>query len=588
MRRRRPVALALVVPLWMLAACTGSNDPGTSPAKAGTTGVAEQLIDSTRKAPAAPIQGAVRGGTVTALVDDSNWPKLLDPSNLYDLIPNSVMSGLVTRSLTQYAYDPARHTMVLVPDIATDTGRPNADYTRWTFTIRHGVRFENGTAVTADDVAFGIKRSLDRADFPENPAYGADYFLNGAAYKGPYQSGSSYSGVVVDGDTLTIKMSRPFPDMPYYAAFTEIGPIPDIGSNPATYGLHPLATGPYKISKYTRVRCPSGIGLCPDTLSLVRNTYWNPNTDPGRHAYPDRYVFRLQTPAAQADALILGNSAAGQTTLSTSSVLAADYPRALRLHRLTVGPSPCTLMWLPDYRKMTDIRVREALGYAYPYRAIDRAYGLIPGVTALAGASILPPGFPGRRNYRVLGIRPGHTDPQKAQALLRQAGYSPGQYRVTFGYYDDPLQVRIKNLRVRALEAAGFKASPYHQATYDQIQKVEYDPGGPLNVREGGWCSDWPSGSTWFPPQFQAKARDNHAYFSEPAFDTEMARIPRSPIAKQPAEWAQLDKTLMTRYYPAIVTIHTGDALPHGVRIHGMNHDNALGAPTWKDINVAP
>jgi peptide/nickel transport system substrate-binding protein len=582
-----PVALALLVSLWVLAACTGSNDPGASPANAGTTAIPRQLIDSTRKAPAAPIQGAVPGGTVTALVDDSNWPSLLDPSGLYDPIPGSVMTGLVTRSLTQYVYDPAQHAMVLVPDIATDTGTPNADFTQWTFTIRHGVRFENGTPVTAADVAFGIKRSLDHADFPLNPPYGTDYFLGGAAYKGPYQTGTSYSGVRVDGNTVTIKMRRPFPDMPYYAAFPEMGPIPDFGSNPASYGLHPLATGPYKVARYTQVRCPSGIGLCPTSLSLVRNRYWNPNTDPGRHDYPARYVFRLRTPAAQADATILGNSKAGQATLSTSSVLAGDYPRALRLHRLTLGPSPCTLMWLPDNRKIKNIKVREALGYAYPYGAIERAEGWIPGVTALAGASTLPPGFPSRRSLAGLGIRPGHTDPQKAKALLRQAGYSPGQYRVTFGYYDDPVQVRVKNLRVRALEAAGFKASPYHAANYDELQKVEYDPGGPLKIREGGWCADWPSGTSWFPPQFQSDAQDNRAYFSEPVFETKMARIARSPIAQQPAEWARLDETLMTRYYPLIVTIHVGDALPHGVRIHGMNHDDAFGTPTWKDLSVA-
>ena len=72
---------------------------------------------------------------------------------------NSILSGLVTRSLTQYVYDPEQDSMVLVPDIATDLGTPNADFTEWTFTIRDGVRFEDGTEVTAEDVAYGIKRS---------------------------------------------------------------------------------------------------------------------------------------------------------------------------------------------------------------------------------------------------------------------------------------------------------------------------------------------------------------------------------------------------------------------------------------------
>jgi peptide/nickel transport system substrate-binding protein len=579
MRRRRSVAVAVVVAVWVLAACIGRSDhTSSSPVNGNTTGaVAGRVIDFGRKAPAAPIRGAVPGGTVTVLLAD-DWPRW-DPTEAYFTDPQTILSSLVTRSLTQYVYDPAQDVMVLVPDIATDTGTPNADFTSWTFTIRDGVRFENGTAVTADDVAYGIKRSLDRTDFPDGPPYSADYFLGAATYKGPYLSGSSYAGVVVDGNTVTIKMSRPFPDMPYYAAYPAIGPIPDIGSNPATYGLHPLATGPYKFSTFRPHK----------SLTLVRNRYWNRNTDPGRHAYPNRYLFRFNTPVERIDATILGTSTAGQNAVSTASVLPADYPRAQRLARLTLGPGPCTHGWLPDYRKITDIRVRKAIGYAYPYQAIDRANGLMPGVTALAGAPILPPGFPSRRNYTVLDIPPGHTDAEKAKALLRQAGYSPGEYLLKFVYdASNPLDVHTKNLLVRALQAAGFKVAPYRAENGIVGGKINSDPAAPINIRGLGWCSDWLSGSTWFPPLFQSDGAHNDMYFAEPAIDTEIARISRLPIDQQPAAWATLDKTIMTRYYPAIITDYRGDALPHGSRIKGMNHDNVYGEPTWKDINLTP
>ena len=76
--------------------------------------------------------------------------------------------------------------MILVPDLATDLGTPNDDYTEWTFTIRDGVKYENGQEVTPEDIAFGIKRSFDRTTFPEGAAYSNDYFLNGDTYKGPY------------------------------------------------------------------------------------------------------------------------------------------------------------------------------------------------------------------------------------------------------------------------------------------------------------------------------------------------------------------------------------------------------------------
>ena len=132
-----------------------------------------------------------------------------------------------------------------------------------------------------------------------------------------------------------------------------------------------------------------------------------PRTDPGRHAYPDRYVFEFAKTQEQIDATILGDSARAQTTLSYENVLAADYRTAVRRHRVTVGPKPCTHWWLPDYRKITDIKVRQAIGYAYPYKAIARSSGEVVGVTSLAGTSILPPGMPGREDYTVLATKPG-------------------------------------------------------------------------------------------------------------------------------------------------------------------------------------
>ncbi len=86
--------------------------------------------------------------------------------------------------------------MVLVPDLATDLGTPNEDFTEWTFTIREGVKYENGQEVTAEDIAYGIKRSFDRETFPEGAAYSNDYFLDGDTYKGPYKTGEDYKGVV--------------------------------------------------------------------------------------------------------------------------------------------------------------------------------------------------------------------------------------------------------------------------------------------------------------------------------------------------------------------------------------------------------
>jgi hypothetical protein len=81
---------------------------------------------------------------------------------------------------------------------------------------------------------------------------------------------------------------------------------------------------------------------------------------------------------------------------------------------------------------------------------------------------------------------------------------------------------------------------------------------------------------------------DNHGFFAEPAIDQDIERISRLSIDEQPAAWANLDQTIMTDYYPVIITDYRGDALLHGSRIRGMSHDNVYGMPTWKDIHVIP
>ena len=154
------------------------------------------------------------------------------------------MSGLVTRSLTQYKYDPKSKQMILVPDLATDLGTSNDSYTKWSFTIRSGVKWEDGYPVTAKEVAWGMQRCMDAATFPTGPCqyYSNAYFKGGSDYKGPYTApGQKYNGITVKGSTITIKMSQPFPDMPYWGTFPANGPIPlgKAASDPKTYKNHP-------------------------------------------------------------------------------------------------------------------------------------------------------------------------------------------------------------------------------------------------------------------------------------------------------------------------------------------------------------
>jgi peptide/nickel transport system substrate-binding protein len=597
MRLKKPIVAISAVGLLALAACGGSSDNGgggspsspgasTDTSQFGKGGTAGQGKDPTRQAPAAPIPGAQKGGTLTVLKADTITT--LDPSEAYYTDSASILSGLVTRSLTQYAWDAAKEEMILVPDLATDLGTPNKTFTSWTFKLRSGIKFGNGQPVTPEDIKFGIERSFDRTTFPGGATYSNDYFLNGDTYKGPYTSkGGSCDCVTVTGNSITIKMDRPFPDMPYWGAFPAIGPIPTgKDSDPATYKLAPWATGPYmwKPDSFT-------VGK---KLTLIKNPYWDPNTDPARHQYIDEFVFNFDADSAQTDQILLQDSGEGQTTITYNNVLSADYGTFVSQapERLVKGPNPCTFMQYPDNRKITDIDIRRAIGLAYPYQDAWAAGGSIKGVTRTAASNIMPPGIPGREEYNPRpGHDPGTTDAAAAKALLKKTGNLG--YTLEYAYLsDDPFSVAVKNVVTQAYKAAGFTPKPFASTGANYATQVLQNPDWPGNVRGVGWCSDWPSGGSWFPPVFHSTDVNgvgfgsNYAAFDKA--DKQIDAIGTLPLIDQPKAWNALDKMIQEKYYPVVVTGYGADAMARGSKVMGDTNDPVFGMPNWKDMWLQP
>ena len=595
MRLKTPLVALSSAGLLALAACGGSGGgssagPGETPANfnPGDTGNGQ---DAHAKGPVT-IAGAQKGGTVTVLTLNG-LTTTIDPSEIYYTDTSSIFSGLIGRSLTQYRYDPKSKQMILVPDLATDLGQHNDNYTQWTFTIRPGVKWgENGQPVTAKEVAWGMTRCMDVATFPTGacPYYSSVYYKGGPSYKGPYTSkqkpGTIFKAIKVSGDKITITMAKPFPDMPYWGTFPANGPVPTDPkvSDPKAYKKHPWSTGPYMIKSFSPAK----------ELVLEKNPYWDPKTDPARTQYPDGYDFKLQTQSEKIDQILLADSGTGQTTLTYDDLLAPDFQQLKQKDpsRLTLGGSPCTYYWAPDNRKIKDKRVREALSWAYPYKNIILASGLIPGVNAIPATNLMPPGVPGRTPYNVTGRQGFDTNPAKAKALLKQAGALGFEIKFLFRT-DDPISVKSKDATVKALTEAGFKATPVPTTTANYTTARD-NTSEDINVRSAGWCSDWPSGSTWLPTLFANTNPDkthsfgtNYSTFTNKSVQNQMDAIQKMPLAKQADAWNALDKQIATKYFPLFTTYYTGIAQAHGSKINGDNDDNTLGMPTWKDIWVS-
>ena len=584
MRRKIPVALASSAALIVLAACGGGDNGGNGGATDAPTFQEGGGVGSGKNpdatAPLAIPDGAAQGGTLTVLTDEA--PSTLDPTRAYFTDSTAILSDLVTRSLTQYLRDPETNDMVLVPDMATDLGRPNEDSTEWTWTLKDGLKYEDGSDVTAEDVAYAVKRSFAIDELPEGPTYQTTYFLDGDTYKGPFQDGTDYKGVEVDGNDITIKMRRPFAAMDYYASFPAFTGIPEAKDNPETYGQHPLATGPYKFDDYK-----------PGTsLTLVKNDQWDPDTDPGRIQAVDGWEFKFGQDTAKLENVIINDNGSAQTTLTYDNVSAPAYRQISEdKERLVVGTSPCTYLGFIDMTKVKDLKVRQALGWAFPYESYWKGLGAIQGVTRVPGTSILPPGTDGRVEYDPLGNGGVETDPDKARSLLEEANAVGFEIKFYFES-DDAQQVEAKDQIVEGLDAAGFKAVPI-ASNSDTIRTDESDADAPVNFRTAtGWCSDWPSGGSWFPAQWDGdlvgvEGMPNPSQFDVPEMDAEQDRILDTLGPEEAAKaWGDFDKKMQTEYYPAVNFGYSGTAMLRGSLVGGMSPDNLRGMPTFNEMYI--
>ena len=238
--------------------------------------------------------GPVRGGELTVLTSDQKFTHL-DPQRTYYGEEMAFASSFLTRTLTAYALSPgSREAGTLVPDLATDTGKPNADRTTWSWRLKDGLTWQDGSELTCKDIKYGVSRTFATEVVTDGPQYAVSMLdiptdsTGASIYRGPYERRDEGSrafdkAVVCDGPTITFHLNRPVADFNYTVALTAFGPVPEAADDGDAYDRHLVSSGPYKIHEYE----PG------EQLVLVRNHGWNAATHDRRRAYPDRVVVRF-------------------------------------------------------------------------------------------------------------------------------------------------------------------------------------------------------------------------------------------------------------------------------------------------------
>ena len=581
MRWTHVLAVGAAASITLTAACSApsSTAPGNTPSGGATStdgGKAEAPLDPTAKGPAPEIAGAQKGGTLT--VAYANQPSDFDPSAQFYQDSGAIMSRLMHRSLTTFTERNGQ--MVLVPDLATDLGTPSADGLSWTFTLKDGIKYSDGTPVTAKDIAYAVKRSFAFTD--TGPTYQIEYLKDGDKYEGPFKSGDTFAGVeATDDKTIVFHLSKKWETLPYFASFTQTSPIQQAkDTKDRKYGDNAPTTGPYMIKSYT-----SG-----QSLELVKNPNWDPATDPSRHQLVDGYMFKFGEDTLKTQQGVLANTGDYATTLNWDGIDASLISQAqAKPDQMVTGASSCSVAVNIDTRKIP-MEVRKALGYAFPWQDLEKAAGMT-SLQFVPATSLLMPQIPGRLDYTLEGLdSKGNGDPAKAKEMLKAAGKEG--FEIVYYYTEDDqsgIAQKVNEVRKKALVAAGFKVRDIG-VPGDKRRALIADPNGPHNILQspGGWCFDWPSGDAVFPPTMssaQLKAGGtNWGNLADKKVDDEMNRISALPIADQGPEWGKFDKWVMENYRPAIPWYYDRANYLFGNKVKNVINDPNHGMPVLDAI----
>lgn len=269
------------------------------------------------------------------------------------------------------------------PDLAT-SWRPNADGTVWTFEIRDNVRFHDGTALDAGDVVYSIARVID-PDYG-SPARAAVKMISSVTATGPL--------------TVEMRLESPFADLPLQLMDPRLRIIPQ-GSGD-TVDQTGVGTGPFRVETFD----PDGI-----TVLTAYENYWEGTPGLAR-------IEVIGVPDAQAR---LQAFLSGQLDMERGIVpmLRRALDKSLRYQLLEIPTGNWMgLAYRTDLPPFDDPQVRRAMRLV-----VDRDEML---KLALDGGGVISCDTPVAPNDQYRAEMDCPADPERARALLAEAGYPDG------------------------------------------------------------------------------------------------------------------------------------------------------------------
>jgi peptide/nickel transport system substrate-binding protein len=309
--------------------------------------------------------GAKGGQLEVLLIGDFEH---LDPQRNY--VSSALNFGrLIYRQLTTYKSKPGTEGTELEPDLATDLGTPSDNAKTWKFTLKDGVKFEDGTPITSADIKYGVERSMSPL-IDSGPQYAKQYLVGGTEYSGPYSGKDLASIETPDAKTIIFHLKSAHGDFPYTVSLPTFAPVPKAKDTKVNYDNHPVSSGPYKIDTYVRGK----------SMTLSRNTNWGQDTV--RKALPDTIRVTMGLDANVIDQRLIASSGTDANAIQLDTAIQAANVAAVRgrpdvkARSISGTTGFLRYIWMNTQKgPLKDVKVRQALEWAVNKTAQQTARG---------------------------------------------------------------------------------------------------------------------------------------------------------------------------------------------------------------------
>jgi peptide/nickel transport system substrate-binding protein len=456
-----------------------------------------------------------QGGIFRISLHAASGIDYMDPA-LASSPPGWALLDTTCARLMSYPDKPPPEGFRLRPEVAAGFPAVSRDRKTYTFKLRTGFRFSDGSAVRASAFARAIHRTLAPEMNSPGVLYMRDIVGAGRVLTG---KAATASGVVARGDTLVIRLTRPAPDFPHRMASTFFCAVPpSLPIDPEGVGaVH--AAGPYHVVDYRR----------GERVVLRRNRFYRGSRP--HHVEGFDVDLRAASPQEVLQRVERGEADWGHTLSGIYFDPALRLVEKYGLNRSQLFLRPgLTLRMLafnssrPLFRG--NVRLRRAVNFALNRQALVNVGGPL---VSRPSDQYLPSILPGFRDADVYPLE--RADLGQAKALAQG---SLRDRKAVLYVNSSPIPMGIGQLVKQQLAEIGLEVEvrgiPIHSASATYFRKLA-TPGEPWDLAFGLWSPSYIDPYAYINLLFERRflGATNFARFASGPYDRQMRRAARLP-----------------------------------------------------------